>query len=155
MTYPGARSVRQSLFMTNTPRDPANSPAQRATAGGAVAPGPLHARAIGPLNAIERVAITFQRLAKLVTPQPDRMSGVNRANSSATSRWNASGLELRSSSMSWERLGFLQCGIGHCRARRLRDPVESAAPSSDSQSKSYGISMSVLASIPNILSEGN
>src|SRR5215813_7939235 len=39
--------------MTNTPRDSASSPAPRATAGGAVAPGTRCALAIGPLNAIE------------------------------------------------------------------------------------------------------
>jgi hypothetical protein len=40
--------------MTNTPRGPAISPEPRATAGGGVTRGVRNARAIGPLNAIDR-----------------------------------------------------------------------------------------------------
>ena len=47
----------QRPTMTNTPRDPANSPAPRAAAHGAVAPGAPYAQAIGPLNAIEPAAL--------------------------------------------------------------------------------------------------
>jgi len=51
-----ARCTRQSQFMTNTPRVPASSPAPRARARGAVAPGTSYVRAIGPLNEIERTS---------------------------------------------------------------------------------------------------